>query len=84
MLLPPTNDVPAVSVGWWATVHVSGSAPASVMMLIIHGPLMNAPVVAVGELSLDRHVGDRRLGEAVLEERVVERDRLRRTPRRRS
>ena len=32
-------------VGWWATVHVSGSAPASVTMPIIHGPLMNAPTV---------------------------------------
>ena len=29
-------------VGWWATVHVSGSAPASVTRPIIHGPLMSA------------------------------------------
>ena len=44
-LPPPTNDVPVSSVGWWATVHVSGSAPASVTSPIIHGPLMNAPTV---------------------------------------
>ena len=76
MLLPPTNDVPDASVGWWATVHVSGSAPASVTMPIIHGPLMNAADGAVGELGLDGHVGHRRLGEPVLEERVVERQRV--------
>ena len=77
MLPPPTNDVPASSVGWWATVQVAGSAPASVTMPIIHGPLMNEPISPFAKpASSAPSAPGRGGGQSLLEERVVVRQRL--------